>query len=128
MKICVEYAAAFFLLADSLKDAVTVLMNQLSDTQLAIAVARVYEGDSGPVLSELLREQILPKAATDGNRWLASWAFWMLNQRDMAVRVLVVSFLDTRGYTCKADMFVGTTSPASRLAAYSKYAGKVVLD
>lgn len=85
-----EYAAAFFLLADCLKDAVNVILNQLKDLQLAIAVTRVYEGERGPVLKELLEEKVLPLAAQEGNRWLASWAFWMLHRRDMAVRALIV--------------------------------------
>lgn len=84
-----EYAAAFFLLADSLKDAVNVCMNQLKDVQLAIAITRVYEGDKGPVLRELLEDKILPLAAQEGNRWLASWTFWMLHRRDMSVRALI---------------------------------------
>ncbi|CAG8949631.1 hypothetical protein HYFRA_00007865 [Hymenoscyphus fraxineus] len=84
-----EYAAAFFLLADCLKDAVNVILNQLKDVQLAIAVARVYEGDRGPVLRELLQDKVLPLAAQEGNRWLASWAFWMLHRRDMSVRALI---------------------------------------
>ncbi|KAF2706302.1 hypothetical protein K504DRAFT_459602 [Pleomassaria siparia CBS 279.74] len=84
-----EYAAAFFLLADDLSSAVGVLHNQLHDTQLAIAVARVYEGDDGPVLRTFLKEKILPQAARDGNRWLATWAFWMIGRRDNAVRSLV---------------------------------------
>jgi hypothetical protein len=66
-------------------------LNQLKDLQLAIAVARVYEGDSGPVLRRLLEEEVLSIAAQEGNRWLASWAFWMLHRRDMAVRALIVS-------------------------------------
>ena len=86
-----EYAAAFFLLAGALKDAVSVLSNQLGDTQLAIAVARVYEGDDGPILADFLKEQILPKAAIEGNRWMATWALWMLGKRDKAVRALIVS-------------------------------------
>jgi len=86
-----EYAAAFFLLADCLKDAVNVILNQLKDLQLAVAVTRVYEGERGPVLKELLEEKVLPLAAQEGNRWLASWAFWMLHRRDMAVRALIVS-------------------------------------
>lgn len=90
-----EYAAAFFLLADSLKDAVNVILNQLRDLQLAIAVTRVYEGDQGPVLKDLLQEKVLPLAAQEGNRWLASWAFWMLHRRDMAVRALIVSIFST---------------------------------
>ncbi|KAL1651809.1 regulator of (H+)-ATPase in vacuolar membrane [Didymella pomorum] len=84
-----EYAAAFFLLADHLHDAVQVLHNQLGDTQLAIAVARVYGGDESPVLLTFLREKILPQAARDSNRWLATWCYWMLGRRDLAVRSLV---------------------------------------
>lgn len=61
--------------------------------QLALAVARVYEGDGGPVLQRILRDEVLPLAAREGNRWLASWTFWMLGRRDMAVRALVVSGL-----------------------------------
>jgi rabconnectin-3a len=74
-----------------LQDAVNVCLNQLKDMQLAVAVARVYEGDSGPVLRKLLEEEVLGVAAREGNRWLASWAFWKLNRKDMAVRALIVS-------------------------------------
>lgn len=87
-----DYAAAFFLLGDSLEDAVNVCVDRLKDLQLAIAIVRVYEGDEGPVLRRLLEEEILPYAAQEGNRWLASWAFWMLNRKDMAVRALIVRF------------------------------------
>ena len=90
-----EYAAAFFLLADNLQGAVDVCANQLQDLQLAIAIARVYEGDESPVLQSLLEDRVLPQAALEGNRWLATWAFWMLGRRDMAVRVLIVSRLTT---------------------------------
>ena len=86
-----EYAAAFFLLADHLQDAVNVCLNQIRDLQLAVAVARVYGGDQGPVFRRLLEDEVLPLAAREGNRWLASWAFWMLGRRDMAVRALIVS-------------------------------------
>ncbi|KAI1135316.1 regulator of V-ATPase in vacuolar membrane protein [Hypoxylon sp. FL0543] len=84
-----EYAAAFFLLADHLQDAVSVCLNQIKDLQLAIAITRVYEGDNGPTLRKLLENEVLAVAAQEGNRWLASWAFWMLKRRDMAVRALI---------------------------------------
>ncbi|KAL9599200.1 MAG: hypothetical protein Q9219_003981 [cf. Caloplaca sp. 3 TL-2023] len=84
-----EYAAAFFLLAGNLQDAVNVCLHQLRDLQLAVAIARVYEGDDGLVLRMLLEEKVLPQAAAEGNRWLATWAFWMLGKRDMAVRSLI---------------------------------------
>ncbi|AEO71621.1 f9fa59cc-7d82-44e7-b430-5129f564278b [Thermothielavioides terrestris] len=110
-----EYAAAFFLLADHLQDAVNVCLNQLKDVQLAIAVARVYEGDHGPVLRRLLEEEVLGIAAQEGNRWLASWAFWMLHRRDMAVRALITpvyTLLETPGSPdLKSRLFL-TDDPA----------------
>lgn len=86
-----EYAASFFLLADHLRDAANVVANQMGDLQLAITITRAYEGENGPVLRELLEKRLLPEAAMEGNRWMASWAFWMLGRRDMAVRALIVS-------------------------------------
>jgi hypothetical protein len=86
----IEYAAAFFLLAGNVRDAVNICAQQMQDIQLAVAIARVYEGDDGAVLHELLEEKVLPIAAFEGNRWMASWAFWMLGRRDMAVRSLIV--------------------------------------
>jgi hypothetical protein len=77
-------------LAGHLKDAVSVLSNQLGDMQLAIAVARVYEGDNGPILEEFIRDKVLPQAVSEGNRWLAVWALWMLGKRDKAVRAIIV--------------------------------------
>jgi len=84
-----EYAAAFFLLAGNLQDAVNVCANQMSDVQLAVAIARVYDGDDSPVLHELIEGQILPQAAREDNRWQAMWALWMLGRRDKALRALV---------------------------------------
>ena len=84
-----EYGAAFFLLAGHLQDAINVCAHQLEDLQLAIAIARVYGGDDSPSFHSLLQDKILPQAALEGNRWLATWAFWMLGRRDMAVRALI---------------------------------------
>lgn len=85
------FAAVFFLLGDSLKDAVNVCVRQLEDLPLAVAIARVYEGDDGPVLRSLIEANVLPFAFTSGFRWLASWAFWMLNRRDLAIQTIIVS-------------------------------------
>ena len=57
-----EYAAAFFLLGGSLKDAVNVCLKNLSDWQLAVALARVVEqGDERE--SKLVRGRSLKPAA-----------------------------------------------------------------
>lgn len=86
-----EYAAAFFLLGGSLKDAVNVCLRQLGDWQLAVALARVVEqSNEGPILKDILSKTVLPIAFKEGNRWLASWTFWLLHRRDLAVRILVV--------------------------------------
>lgn len=99
-----EYAAAFFLLADHLQDAVNVCLNQLRDLQRAVAIARVYEGDQGPVLRKLLEEEVLALAAREGNRWLASWTFWMLNHKDMAVMALISPVYTLIETPCTPDM------------------------
>ncbi len=70
----------------------TSVIKQLGDFQTAIAIARVVEqSNEGPVFLDILQNTVLPTAFKDGNRWLASWAFWLLHKRDLSVRVLVVS-------------------------------------
>ena len=121
-----DYAAAFFLLGDSLEDAINVCVYRLKDIQLAIAIARVYEGDHGPSLRRLLEEEVLSYAAQEGNRWLASWAFWMLNRKDMAVRALIVGlspvilvygtrvYIATQPATCFSRLCRAAGSSAAR--------------
>jgi hypothetical protein len=98
-----DYAAAFFLLGDSLKDCLGVCLRQLDDWQLAVMLARVYDGDDGFHLQALLHDHILPMAFAKGFRRLASWAFWMMKRRDLAVRVIVVSLLILRLCLASAD-------------------------
>ncbi|KAJ7071176.1 RAVE protein 1 C terminal-domain-containing protein [Mycena amicta] len=93
-----EYAAAFFLLGGALQDAVNVCLKQLNDFQLAAALARVVEqSNDGPVLLRILNNTVLPTAFREGNRWLASWAFWLLHRRDLAVRILVTPLQEIAG-------------------------------
>jgi len=75
-----------------LKDAVNVCIQNMNDFQLAVAIARLYEGDDGPVLAQLIKEHILEHAAEKGDRWLACWAFWMLGERGKSVQALIVNF------------------------------------
>ncbi|CAN6635368.1 regulator of V-ATPase in vacuolar membrane protein 1 [Trichomonascus vanleenenianus] len=92
-----EYAASFFLLGDSLKDAVSVLVRQVKDIPLAIAVARVYEGEGGPVLKNLIETEILPKARDEGDRWTLSWGLWATGNRKEAIEALA-------GYDAESDV------------------------
>ena len=54
-----DHAAAFFLLAGKLWDAIDVCVNRLHDIKLAIMIARLYEGENGSCFHRLLREHIL---------------------------------------------------------------------
>ncbi|KAI8899669.1 RAVE protein 1 C terminal-domain-containing protein [Globomyces pollinis-pini] len=79
-----EYSAAFFLLADRLKDAVNVCVKNLNDPQLAISLCRVYEGENGPVLLETLKSQLIPNACQAGDRWVSCILWTYYNNRDNA--------------------------------------------
>jgi hypothetical protein len=56
-----EHAAGFFLLAGSLKDALEVCLSKLKDIQLALVVARLYDGgdlDPTPQSVKLLLQNV----------------------------------------------------------------------
>lgn len=84
-------AACFFLLADSLKDCINVLIKQVNDVDLAIAVCRIYEGDNGPVLKEVLTKHLLSKAVSNGDRWTTSYIYWKLKDKSRSIQSLVKS-------------------------------------
>ncbi|RMD44422.1 hypothetical protein DV735_g730, partial [Chaetothyriales sp. CBS 134920] len=86
-----EYAAAFFLLGGSLKDAVHTCVNQVKDLQLAVAIARVYDSPSSQTVLDELVEKTVLRAAVDSEqgRWMASWAYQLLKHDDKAIQVLV---------------------------------------
>ena len=81
-----EHAAAFFLLAGKLWDAVEVCVSRLEDLQLALVITRLYEGDNGDVYQRLLKEYVLGiSAGTSQSRleassdpFLRSMAHWLL--------------------------------------------------
>ncbi|KAH9369980.1 hypothetical protein HPB48_001857 [Haemaphysalis longicornis] len=96
-----EHAAAFFLLAGSVKDAVQVCLNKLEDLQLAMVVVRLYEGelDSTPEhLQRLLDAEVLglPEGAPEPSLALAhpdpflrSMALWLLQRYEDALTTLL---------------------------------------
>ena len=90
--ILAEYAAAFFMLGGYAKDAINVVLRNLQDWQLAFALARAVEGGlDGPLVKSIVSDTVLRRAFEGGHRWLASWGFWILGRRDLAVRVIIVS-------------------------------------
>jgi hypothetical protein len=93
-----EYAAAFFMLGGAPKDAINVCLRQMNDWQLAFTLARIVEnGLDGELVKWVVRDTVIPLAFEGGHRWLASWAFWILNRRDLSVRVLIVSKFSEAG-------------------------------
>lgn len=99
-------AACFFLLADSLKDAVNVLIKQVNDLDLAIGVCRVYEGDNGPVLQDILKKYMLSEAVSLGDRWTTSFIFWKLKLQSRAIQALVKSPIDIVDEDEKKDIVI----------------------
>lgn len=83
-------AATFFLLADAPKDAVNVIMRQMKDVSLAVAVARCYEGiDNSPSMKIILEREILNNSIETNNRWKLSWVFWILGKKSLAAQSLI---------------------------------------
>ncbi|KAI8144673.1 RAVE protein 1 C terminal-domain-containing protein [Fennellomyces sp. T-0311] len=113
-----EYAAAFFLLADKLKDAVGIILKNLKDYQLAIAICRVYEGDHSPLLKEILRNHVLPIAIETGDRWLLSMTHTMLNEPREAIRTLVVPLSECSSTHIPEDDTVANVSDPNLFIMY----------
>ena len=88
-----EYAAAFFLLAGKLQDAINVCVNQLHDLQLAVAVARVWDRDTeqkDKVMHQLLSRSVF-ELAIDSNegRGMTIWARIHQNEYTGAIRCII---------------------------------------
>nr|XP_045610736.1 dmX-like protein 2 [Procambarus clarkii] len=96
-----EHAAAFFLLAGSLKDALEVVLNKLQDEQLAIVIICLYEGEFEavpPTLCKLLYTRILGKDEDGENidlrkvhpdPFFRSVAYWMLKDYSNSLNTLL---------------------------------------
>lgn len=87
-----EYAASFFLLGGSLSDACNVCVNQLHDIQLAIAIARVWDGDKSvqdEVINRLLEKTLLDVAVDSSQaRWMAIWAAVHMHDHERAIQAI----------------------------------------
>ncbi|KNC33790.1 hypothetical protein FF38_09709 [Lucilia cuprina] len=99
-----EHAVAFFLLANSLNDAIEVCINKLDDFQLALIIARLYEGDleinQNSTYKKLLCEHVLgsedetitfnlDKAHPDP--FLRSMTYWILKKYQESLNTLLIN-------------------------------------
>ncbi|KAJ1550292.1 regulator of (H+)-ATPase in vacuolar membrane, partial [Nowakowskiella sp. JEL0078] len=100
-----EYAAAFFLLGDRLKDAVNVCLQHLNDYQLAIVLCRLYQGDNSEVLNDLLTT-ILNDALMREDRWSCSMIFSLLKQKENSLYSLLMPL---ESLTLDSKMTASTT-------------------
>lgn len=98
-----EHAVAFFLLANSLNDAVEVCLTKLDDLQLALVITRLYEGEhdaTPPNYKKLLYEEVLG-CDSDGNNqdisrahpdpFLRSMALWLLKDYSGSLNTLLLN-------------------------------------
>lgn len=96
-----EHAAAFFLLAGSLKDAIEVCLNNLNDIQLAMVISRLYNEDleMPQAQKKIIYEQVLgcdesgaQSEALFPHRdpFLRSMAHWLLKDYIKALDTLLI--------------------------------------
>uniref|UniRef100_A0A182RIV1 RAVE complex protein Rav1 C-terminal domain-containing protein n=1 Tax=Anopheles funestus TaxID=62324 RepID=A0A182RIV1_ANOFN len=98
-----EHAVAFFLLANSLNDALEVCLTKLEDLQLALVITRLYEGEHDPTppsFKKLLYEEVLGCDKNGENQdlsrahpdpFLRSMALWILKDYTGSLSTLLDS-------------------------------------
>lgn len=98
-----DHAVAFFLLANSLGDAIEVCLTKLDDLQLALAIARLYEDDHNPLpdsYKKLLYEEVLGCDKNGENEdldrahpdpFLRSMSLWILKDYTGSLNSLLTS-------------------------------------
>ena len=96
-----EHAAAFFLLSGSLKDAIDICIDKLDDLQLAMVIARLYEGEITQVTDsyqKLLYKHVLGRDEQGKNEdpakahpdpFLRSIALWINKEYSRSLATLV---------------------------------------
>lgn len=82
-------AAYFFLLAGQVKDCCITLCNKLGDIELALVVAKVNSDKE--TIMHIIENFILPKALSKGDRWMTSWVFWEMKQKEISIQALIKS-------------------------------------
>lgn len=85
-----QMAAAFFLLGDSLQDAVNVCVRNLHDVSLAVALCRIWHVNKvgQEVLRELILQVILPSACKSNDRYTLLWVTEVTGKRDLSMMVV----------------------------------------
>lgn len=85
-------AASFFLLGGLVSDACAIIATKLNDVDLAILVCKVRgtgPSNANPELRKVIANHILPRAIENGDRWITSWAFWLVNEKECSIEALI---------------------------------------
>lgn len=111
-----EHAVAFFLLANSLNDAIEVCLNKLEDFQLALIISRLYEGDLDITMpstyKKLLQEEVLGHESYGENQdlsnahpdpFLRSMSLWLLKDYSGSLNTLLENNVGLNHHAYKDD-------------------------
>lgn len=89
-------SAYFFLLADKVKDCCNMINNKLQDFQLSLLVSKLYNfvrtRDIDNTL--IIENYLVKKVIEDGNKWMSSWMFWELGDKNSSIQALIKPPLD----------------------------------
>ena len=83
------HAAAFFLLAGKVRDAIEVIISNLHDIQLALAIARLHSDDEPQLVDQLLKREIIDTPHADP--FYRSMAYWLLKDYENALTTLLLT-------------------------------------
>jgi hypothetical protein len=89
-------------------------VKRLNDLQLALVVARLWEGEEGRIYRNTLEEHALSHAVQSGDRALQSLVLWLLRRYRDAVHVLAFKIPPTTTYTSTIDS-TGPSIPSKTL-------------
>uniref|UniRef100_A0A8D3DQP8 Dmx like 1 n=1 Tax=Scophthalmus maximus TaxID=52904 RepID=A0A8D3DQP8_SCOMX len=113
-----QHAAAFFLLAGSLKDAVEVCLEKMQDLQLALVISRLYESEfeTASTYKKILQRHVLGQdrqvhrgfvCHTHPDPFLRSMAHWVLEDYSGALDTLLEQPTNSSSSvsTCNPEVF-----------------------
>lgn len=131
-----EHAVAFFLLANSLNDAIEVCINKLEDFQLALVLARLYEDDTDGIngktstFHKLIYEHILAADVNGKNSdlskahpdpFLRSMAYWILKNYQESLNTLLLTSVGCNNAEYKDDDLLKIENQAKNPNVFNFY-------
>lgn len=97
-----EHAVAFFLLANSLNDALEVCLTKLDDLQLALVITRLYEGEhanvSLPTYKKLIYQEILGSDKDGKDQDLGTLRFKYLTKLNFLFSLFQIESIQTLSF------------------------------